>query len=72
MDPAHRRLKDWILFYGAQVVVECPTTRDNTGHGKFEARVMPSRGFPSDHAVVAASLQLRNSATWPFLRSQLV
>mmetsp|Transcript_73693 Transcript_73693/g.196058 ORF Transcript_73693/g.196058 Transcript_73693/m.196058 type:complete len:552 (-) Transcript_73693:622-2277(-) len=62
MDPAHRRLKDWILFYGAQVAVQDPTTLDNTGHGKFEARVMPSRGFPSDHALVSASLVLAESA----------
>jgi hypothetical protein len=59
--PAHARLADWLLFRPAQLAPRA-VARDNTGRGHFDAGdagVMPSRAFPSDHAVVAAAFRVR-------------
>ena len=59
--PAHARLADWLLFRPAQLAPRA-VARDNTGRGRFDAGaggVMPSRAFPSDHAVVAAAFRVR-------------
>ncbi len=53
LDRRHRRLKDWIVFRSAQLAPRA-AARDNTGGGALVARAMPSRAFPSDHAVVSA------------------
>jgi hypothetical protein len=55
------RLKDWILFYDAQLAPQS-AARDNTGNGRFITRVMPSQAFPSDHAVVSVTLHSRKIA----------
>ena len=70
LDRRHMRLKDWILFYDAQLAIKS-VARDNTGGGSFVTRVMPSQAFPSDHAIVSATLQMKQSvrpASSPLLR----
>jgi hypothetical protein len=55
-DRRHRRLKDWILFYDAQLAL-VGAERDNGGDRSFcPGRAMPSLAFPSDHAIVSATL----------------
>ena len=56
LDKRHMRLRDWVVFRAEQLEV-AGVERDNTGRGGFESRVMPSQVFPSDHAVVAATLR---------------
>jgi hypothetical protein len=56
LDRRHMRLKDWILFYDAQLAPQS-AARVNTGNGRFITRVMPSQDFPSDHAIVACTLR---------------
>jgi hypothetical protein len=56
LDQRHMRLRDWVVFRAGQLTVS-GVERDNTGRGRFERRVMPSPAFPSDHAVVAATLR---------------
>jgi hypothetical protein len=64
LDRRHMRLKDWILFYDAQLAIKS-VSRDNTGTGGFVTRVMPSQAFPSDHAIVCATLHSRRwTRTW--------
>ena len=70
LDRRHMRLKDWILFYDAQLAIKS-VARDNTGGGSFVTRVMPSQAFPSDHAIVSATLQMKQGvrpASSPLLR----
>ena len=63
-DPRHRRLRDWIVFRRDQIAIAAGAgcggvRRDNTGRGELaEMRAMatPSAAFPSDHAIVAATL----------------
>ena len=61
-DPRHRRLRDWIVFRRGQLTLASGgegVGRDNTGRGELaEMRAMatPSAAFPSDHAIVAATL----------------
>ena len=56
LDRRHMRLRDWLVFRAGQLAVAA-VERDNTGRrGRFESRVMPSQAFPSDHAIVAATL----------------
>jgi hypothetical protein len=57
-DRRHRRLKDWILFYDAQLDVVA-AERDNGGDRSFcPDRATPSLAFPSDHAIVAATFRV--------------
>jgi hypothetical protein len=55
LDRGNMHLKDWVLFYAAQLA-SAGADRDNTGGAGFEERVIPSHAFPSDHAIVRASL----------------
>jgi hypothetical protein len=66
LDRRHMRLKDWILFYRAQLA-PWSVKRDNTGDGRLVAQAMPSLGFPSDHAIVACALRAARGAS-PALR----
>jgi len=56
--------KDFILFSDFAFVVDSYAARDNTGRGEFiEGMDFPTLSFPSDHALVAATLRLRTDAT---------
>jgi hypothetical protein len=54
-------LKDWILCYAAQVDAIADPRRDNTGARRYaEGVALPTTAFPSDHAVVYATVRLRS------------
>ena len=57
-------LKDWIVFFERDFqLVENSTTRDNTGRVEYvDNMVFPTLDFPSDHAVVAATI---SAVTYP-------
>ena len=74
LDRRHMRLRDWVVFRAGQLAV-AGVERDNTGRrGCFLARAMPSEGFPSDHAIVAAAFRrpdrapLAVAAGWTVMR----
>jgi hypothetical protein len=51
-----KNLKDWIIFYPSHFAV-ADAARDNTGNRLFiPDMVFPTISFPSDHALVSASL----------------
>lgn len=51
-----RNPKDFVLFSSAQWELK-DVARDNTGEGRFvEDMVLPSLAFPSDHALLAATI----------------
>jgi hypothetical protein len=51
-----RKPCDYILFYKAQASAS-NTFKDNTGQGEFVSTVFPTLTFPSDHAIVATTMQ---------------
>ena len=56
-----RNPKDFILFPRSKYQV-LSTTKDNTGKRAFtEGMVFPTLDFPSDHAIVAATLARRHA-----------
>jgi hypothetical protein len=56
-------LKDWILTYAAHVETISPPLRDNTGAREYvDAQVLPTTDFPSDHAIVSATIRFRPAA----------
>ena len=59
LDRRNMHLKDWILFYHVQLLPKL-VVRDNTGRRDFHKAVMPSKSFPSDHAIVAVTLLHRS------------
>lgn len=61
LEKQNTNLKDWIIFYASQLQL-ISLTRDNTGQGHFEQKVIPTITFPSDHVLVKAMLSFENEA----------
>jgi hypothetical protein len=54
--------KDFLLFSGSTFELATPACRDNTGEGKFVAGMsMPTLSFPSDHAVMYATIKMHKA-----------
>ena len=55
--------KDWILAYATHVESMSPPSRDNTGARAYsDTLILPTVDFPSDHAIVSATLRFRPAA----------
>mmetsp|Transcript_8129 Transcript_8129/g.20335 ORF Transcript_8129/g.20335 Transcript_8129/m.20335 type:complete len:575 (-) Transcript_8129:121-1845(-) len=51
--------KDFILFSSSTFQLGTPASKDNTGNGMFvEGMDFPTLSFPSDHAIVSASIRM--------------
>eukprot|EP00960_Hanusia_phi_P043756 756237-Hanusia_phi.AAC.3 len=56
---ADKNLKDWIVFSLSQLECRC-AHKDNTGSASYiEDMVFPTMNFPSDHAIVAATVSVK-------------